>query len=474
MKFNYTILLFFILINITLEKAEDDIVTSLPDYSYKGRLYSGYLKAGSVKQFHYMFNLAHEDPDHKPLVLWFNGGPGCSSLDGWSSEHGPMQMDENGNYQMNEYSWHRAANMLYIESPGDVGYSYIDSKLDYELQINDDIASQDNLNALLDFFKKFPSFKGRDFYISGESYAGIYVPTLAYRVIMYNKGVAESNKINLKGILVGNGVADWDYDTTNAMIDFAFTHHLSSYELRLNYNKYCIMDFDKENCTEVINELDSLLENINIYDYLRECEVPTTEDGQINYYSNYFLKAPWAFKNLKKKQEMMKMKSKLFFDENKTEDKKLKLSPPCINDEPMVNYFNREDVKIALHVKTDINWELCSLAVNQRYVVQDKGSIWTYPTIISSGIRVLIFSGDTDMAVPFNGNQAWISNLKLEIEKPWRQWRAFGDPDNVSGYVINYKGLTFCTIKGTGHMAPQWKPKEAYYMFSKFLNGEDL
>ena len=474
MKFIYTILLFLILINITFQTAETDIVTSLPDYSYKGRLYSGYLEAGSVKQFHYMFNLAHEDPDHKPLVLWFNGGPGCSSLDGWSSEHGPMQMDENGNYQMNEYSWHRAANMLYIESPGDVGYSYIDSKLDYELQINDDIASQDNLNALLDFFKKFPSFKGRDFYISGESYAGIYVPTLAYRVIMYNKGVAESNKINLKGILVGNGVADWNYDTTYAMIDFAFTHHLSSYESRLNYNKYCIMDFDNEKCTEVINELDSLLENINVYDYLRECEVPTTEDGQINYYSNYFLKAPWAFRNLKKKQEMMKMKSKLFFDENKTEDKKLKLSPPCINDEPMVNYFNREDVKIALHVKTDINWELCSSAVNQRYIIQDKGSIWTYPTIISSGIRVLIFSGDTDMAVPFNGNQAWINNLKLEIEKPWRQWRAFDDPDNVSGYVINYKGLTFCTIKGTGHMVPQWKPKEAYYMFSKFLNGEDL
>ena len=78
------------------------------------------------------------------------------------------------------------------------------------------------------------------------------------------------------------------------------------------------------------------------------------------------------------------------------------------------------------------------------------------------------------MAVPFNGNQAWIHNLKLEIEKPWRQWRAYEDTDNVSGYVVDYKGLTFCTIKGTGHMAPQWKPKEAYYMFSKFLNGENL
>ena len=195
MKLIYSLILAFILIQISYQTAETDIVNSLPDYSYKGRLYSGYLAASEVKQFHYMFNLAHEDPDHKPLVLWFNGGPDCSSLDGWSSEHGPMQLDDDGNFNLNEYSWHRAANMIYLESPGDVGYSYIDSKLDYELEINDDIASQDNLNALLDFFKRFPSFKGRDFYISGESYAGIYVPTLAYRIIEYNKGVVESKKL---------------------------------------------------------------------------------------------------------------------------------------------------------------------------------------------------------------------------------------------------------------------------------------
>ena len=277
------ILILLSIVNISSESVENDIVTSLPDYSYKGRLYSGYLSASPVKHFHYMFNLAHEDPDHKPLVLWFNGGPGCSSLDGWSSEHGPMQLDDDGKFNMNEYSWHRAANMLYIESPGDVGYSYIDSKLDYELEINDDIAAKDNLNALLDFFDKFPSFKGKDFYISGESYPGIYVPTLVYQVINYNKAVVESKKINLKGILVGNGVADWNYDTTYAMIDFAFTHHLTSYELRLDYNNYCLIDYNESKCEEVFDEIDSLLEDINIYDYLRKCGIPTTEFGEINY-----------------------------------------------------------------------------------------------------------------------------------------------------------------------------------------------
>ena len=233
---------------------------------------------------------------------------------------------------------------------------------------------------------------------------------------MYNKGVSESNKINLKGILVGNGVADWDYDTTNAMLDFAFTHHITSYESRLEFNKYCIMEFDYSECERIVYEIEDWLENINIYDYLRECETPTTEDGEINYFSSYFLKAPWAFKHLKEKQEMMKNKKP-----NKNINKnniKERINPPCMDDTNMYNYFNRDDVKSALHVKMDKEWELCSYDINTRYERLDKGSIWTYPTIISSGIRVLIFNGDTDMSVPYNGNQAWIKNLKLEIEKP--------------------------------------------------------
>ena len=456
------VLFFSLLIKSIFSGAEDDLVKSIPDYDYKGRLYSGYLDVSDVKKFHYMFNYAHEDPDHKPLVLWLNGGPGCSSLDGWANEHGPMQLLKDGKFHTNDYSWNRAANMVYLESPGDVGFSYIDSKLDYELYINDDIAAQDNLQALLSFFKKFPSMKGRDFYISGESYGGIYVPMLAYNVIQYNKNVPESQKINLKGILVGNGVADWDYDVDPATLDFAFTHHLYSYETRMDYNKYCLTDFDIIKCSEVWDTIDRSLDGINIYDYLRECAIPETVNGEISSNSKYYKYARWAFKNRKVSK-----------DKN-DELKESTTSIYCFDDTLIEQYFNREDVQAALHVQAKRQWLVCSDDVSSRYEIQDKGSIWTYPTLLKEGIRILVYSGDTDAIVPFNGNQAWIKNMKLEIEKPWRQWRAFNDQDNVSGYVINYKGLTFCTIKGTGHMAPQWKPKETYYMFSQFLNEEEF
>ena len=461
-----TIILYLYLFQSIISSIEDDKVKSIPDYSYRGLLYSGYLDVSPVKKFHYMFNSAYEDADHKPLLLWLNGGPGCSSLDGWANEHGPMQFKDDGKFYLNEFSWNRAANVIYLESPGDVGFSYIDSKLDNDLYIDDDVAAEDNLKALLDFFVKFPTMKNKDFYIAGESYGGIYVPMLAHKIVEYNKNLKESQKINLKGILVGNGVADWNYDADPAMYDFIFTHHLTSYESRLEYNKYCLLNetFDKQKCKDIETNLEDDIDGINIYDYLRECKIPKNFKGELSTSSKYYKYAPWAFKKFKTTNEKI----------NLQESERLYGDAPCFDDTLIENYFNREDVQKALHVTAKRPFEICSDDVNKRYISKDRGSIWAYPTLIKEGIRILVYSGDTDAIVPFNGNQKWIRNLKLEIEEPWRQWRAYDDMNNVSGYVIKYKGLTFCTIKGTGHMAPMWKPKESFYMLEKFLNEENF
>ena len=74
-----------------------------------------------------MFNIAIEDLGNKPLVLWLNGGPGCSSLDGRSNGHGPILLDKNGTFKLNNYTWIKAANMIYLESLGNVGFSLINS-----------------------------------------------------------------------------------------------------------------------------------------------------------------------------------------------------------------------------------------------------------------------------------------------------------------------------------------------------------
>ncbi len=76
--------------------------------------------------------------------------------------------------------------MLYIESPAGVGFSFCD---DMSIcNFNDETSSLDNLDALLSFFQKFPEYRVHDLYISGESYAGVYVPYLALRIDQYNNG----------------------------------------------------------------------------------------------------------------------------------------------------------------------------------------------------------------------------------------------------------------------------------------------
>ena len=461
------ILLSFFFISSILTQPLSDLVLELPLYEYQNEMYSGYLTVSSTKKLHYIYQTANQDGDHLPLLLWLNGGPYCSSLDGWIEENGPCYM-EGDKFYKNPYSWNKLANLLYIESPAGTGFSYIDSNVESELSMDDDIAAHDNLKALIDFFNKFPSLKDKDFYISGESYAGIYIPMLALEIINYNDKVSDDKKINLKGILVGNGVADWNYDTTPAMIDFAFTHHLYSFEIRKEYVQYCVTTPIESKCNDIVEKILNLLEGINVYDMLQKCEGLKSEQyyNSNSYYFNY---ARWAFPN-----KTFQSKPKYFLQYIEEEND----SVPCIDSSNIERYFNKPEVKSALHVRTSIKWELCNMEGFDRYRRLDKGSIYAYPYILNK-IRILIYSGDTDMAVPFNGNQAWIRNLRLPIISDWKPWRAADldgkiDMENIAGYRTIYQGLIFTTIKGTGHMVPQWKRKEAFHMVKKFLNNEDF
>jgi len=100
-------------------------------------------------------------------------------------ENGPCVFDD-ANYTIfdNPYPWNNRTNVLYIEGPAGVGFSYAQTSADKIF--NDITSSNDFLEALKSFYVKFPEFVGRDLYISGESYGGIYVPYFAYRVHQYN------------------------------------------------------------------------------------------------------------------------------------------------------------------------------------------------------------------------------------------------------------------------------------------------
>ena len=426
-----------------------DKVTSLYGDLYSGEVYSGYLTTSSPgRMLHYVFLPSQGTPAVDPLVLWLNGGPGCSSLIGLIQEHGPVIVEDySTQLTVNPYSWNTFANMLYIESPGGVGFSYTDTT-----DFNDALTAKDNLKAIQDFLKKYPEYVSNEFYISGESYAGIYVPTLAELII--KSGIVG---INLKGILVGNGYTSDKYDF-DLMVDFAYDHGLFSPETRHKYLQICPSygNYPKrmitKECNQIRAEIKESLNGLNGFDVYRKCPPgKSPPDSYQNTIAN-FMKSRHA--------------QKLQVDSSDLEELVEMFPDSCLDDPYSAQFLNKDETKDKMHVKKEITWTPCTEKI--KYTTGE--SYNTYKNTLLSNLdkcRIWFYSGDTDGSVPFTGSRKWINSLGLEIVEEHRKWVVNGQ---TAGYVQVYAGgFSFITVKGAGHMVPQWKRKEALELFKNFF-----
>jgi len=207
---------------------KDHEVDALPGWRHPlpSRIYSGYIDAGQSCQqgrcyamhMHYMF-VESERSHLDPVVLWTNGGPGAASLYGLFVELGPFYLSSRSletkdcnnsgvpTLFRNEYSWSKFANLLIINSPAPVGFSFCDpagpSGDGFSCGTwNDTRTAEHNLVFTKNWFKLFPEYRSNKFYLTGESYAGIYVPMLARAILTDNSPDAAS--INLAGWAVGD------------------------------------------------------------------------------------------------------------------------------------------------------------------------------------------------------------------------------------------------------------------------------
>ncbi|KAG6486320.1 hypothetical protein ZIOFF_054890 [Zingiber officinale] len=195
---------------------------------------------------------AAENSGSKPIMLWLNGGPGCSSL-------GYGAMEELGSFQYrNPYAWNEVTcivpcsgeRLVPRESAG-VDFSYSNPTSDYS-KSGDRWTTIDVLVFLVNWFERFPEYKGRDFFITGESYAGHYVPQLTHTILHH-----KDRLINLKGIAIGNAVINKETDSKGAF-DYFWTHALIADETIHAIHKFCNFSPDAPptapECDRVVDE----------------------------------------------------------------------------------------------------------------------------------------------------------------------------------------------------------------------------
>jgi len=450
----------------------EDLIENLPGLPGPApfKQYSGYLNGVDGKQLHYWFVESSNNPTDDPVVLWMNGGPGCSSMEGMLAELGPFSIGGDGKTLIeNPFAWSTIANMIFLEAPVCVGYSYDPNG---DCDTGDDETSLSNYLALQDFFgNKFPEYRNNSFFITGESYAGIYVPTLTVRVL---EGM-DNFSINLQGYAVGNGLSSYDQND-DSIIFFAYYHGLFGDDLWQRLVSHCctghIPSKDTCNfhdsywplCVRAVRAAADIVYNqgLNMYNLYDNCATTA---------SSSFVKSEASLSNVFRKHEMHQ-ELLAGHRQSLTASASVQGSgdPPCTNETALADYMNSPEVRAALHIPDNVQaFQLCNMEVNENFKREYKTMAPQYK-YLTTKVRGLVYNGDIDMACNFLGDEWFVEDLGLKVLAHRRAWHSGGQ---IGGWVKRFANLDLLTIRGAGHMVPEDKPQPALHMIQAFLQGAD-
>jgi len=449
--------------------ALNDQITELPGLHEQTLFnqFSGYLNLPNTKkQIHYWFVESESNPDTDPLVFWTNGGPGCSGLIGFLTEQGPFRPTSNGQLEPNPWRWNMISNMVFLEQPIGVGFSYSDNKDDYK--IGDSQAAKDNLQTILKFIERFPRFANSPLFITSESYGGHYMPTLASEIVKYN--TENNNILKFKGFAVGNPYTDY-YSGVGAEMETYWGKQLLP---KPSWDKYVA-----SGCLDAKTQLNNSMCSTYILDFMKK--VGNLNPYALDYPVCVSAQQVWTTsmisETIKQTNPDLHQGFISVFNSVPLKDD----YEPCEGNYA-ANYLNEESVKKALHVKTDIIWEECSRTVKYEYIDKMLPMEHYYNELLNSvsdkNLRIMVYSGDDDSVCGTIGTQKWLWDLGFPIKKNeyWNVWEIDGQ---TAGYITQFETpfskdprLTFATVHFAGHEVPTYKPKEAFYLYKAYLNND--
>ncbi|XP_039140609.1 serine carboxypeptidase-like 18 [Dioscorea cayenensis subsp. rotundata] len=435
------------------------IVTHLPGFHgpLPFHLETGYVGVDEV-QFFYYFIQSEGNPVEDPLLLWFTGGPGCSAFSALVLELGPLKFkrmkynDSLPKLVYHPFSWTKVSNMIFLDSPVGTGFSFSNTPEGY---VDGDVTSSLRVSKFLrKWLIDHPQFLSNSLYLGGDSYAGKVVPFITYLISEGIKSGAQP-LLNLKGYLIGNPFTGEVIDK-NSRIPYAHNMGIISDEIYQSTTISCEGE-DYENPTNAL--------------CAKKLQVVEKYFDEIDKFHILDPKCPRASpkpRDLSGERRFLKDKHQKF------------IVPPDVPPLKCRTYgcylcyiwVNNDAVRDALHIQkgTVPEWIRCNDYL--QYANDIPSSVKYQYKLTSQGFRALVYSGDHDLAVPHIGTQTWIRSLNYSIIDDWRSWFSGGQ---VAGYTRAYaNNLTFATIKGAGHTAPEYKPRESLAMVKRWLSHQPL
>lgn len=309
--------------------------------------------------------------------------------------------------------------------------------------------ARDNLVFLKRWFFKFPQYRNNSLFITGESYAGHYVPQLANLMIQFNK---KEKLFNLRGIALGNPVLEFATDF-NSRAEYFWSHGLISdstykmFTVMCNYSRY-VSEYYRDSvsplCSKVMSQVSRETSRfVDKYDVTLDVCISSVLS-----------------------------QSKVLSPQQAGERIDV-----CIEDKT-VNYLNRQDVQKALHARLVgvRKWDVCSEILDYELLNLEIPTISIVGSLVREGIPVLVYSGDQDSVIPLTGSRTLVhglaKQLRLNTTVPYRVWFA---EQQVGGWTQVYGDvLSFATIRGASHEAPFSQPERSLVLFKSFLAGRPL
>ncbi|OEL23894.1 Serine carboxypeptidase-like 2, partial [Dichanthelium oligosanthes] len=361
-------------------------------------------------------------------------------------------------------AWTKVSNIIFLDAPVGTGFSYAREEAGYNLTLT---GLGRHLHTFLrKWLAEHEELASNPLYIGGDSYSGYTVPVAAID-IANNNGNDQETRLNLKGYLVGNPLTDERYEK-GGKVPFMHGMGLISEELYEAAVQGCGGDFynmpeqSNTRCANALKAIDLVTSDINPVHILEPfCGKALRRGPGVRFFQGHGGGGNGRRSMLVRDN----VEHPDFFSR-----RNLNLPVECRDNGYRLAYIwaDEPEVRVALgiHAGSIGSWSRCT---DLTHFTTDLDTVIPHHVnLTKAGYRALIYSGDHDLDVTFVGTQAWIRSLKYPIVSDWRPWHS---NRQVAGFTRTYAyNLTYTTVKGAGHTAPEYRPKECLDMLYRWMS----